>query len=140
MADPVNNFVEFYQGLGVGKPVLLNVVYDDDIEFIDPVHRMQGLDALQQYFDSLMQNVLSLKFQITDSIASSDQAHLQWVMSYSHPKLASGKVIDVNGVSHIRFHNKVFYHRDFYDLGEMLYEHVPVYGWFTRQLKSRLAG
>ena len=43
-------------------------------------------------------------------------------------------------ISHIRFEERINYHRDYYDLGEMLYEHIPLYGWFTRQLKTRLAG
>ena len=64
---------------------------------------------------------------------------MQWIMSYQHPKLAAGRSIDVAGISHIRFEEKIFYHRDYYDLGEMLYEHIPLYGWITRRLKARLA-
>ena len=60
-------------------------------------------------------------------------------MSYSHPRLAGGGQIDVAGISHIRFDDKINYHRDYYDLGEMLYEHLPAYGWLTRKLKARLA-
>ena len=58
----------------------------------------------------------------------------------SHPQLASGAEIEVTGISHIRYDDLIFYHRDYYDLGEMLYEHIPAYGWITRKLKARLAG
>ncbi len=139
MTTAVTNFTEFYESLGAKTPVQLDTVYSPDIEFIDPVHRMLGIDALDQYFNALMTNVDSLSFRITETSASDGQAFLQWVMSYQHPRLAGGQAIDVAGISHIRFEELITYHRDYYDLGEMIYEHVPVYGWLTRKLKARLA-
>ena len=140
MDTAVSQFIKFYESLGAEAPVDLNTVYAEHVEFIDPVHRMEGLPALDQYFKDLMQNVQSLHFKITETSAMDGEAYLQWVMSYSHPRLASGATIDVSGISHIRFDHLTFYHRDYYDLGEMLYEHIPAYGWITRQLKARLAG
>ncbi len=139
MPSIVDEFTRFYESLGAETPVDLTPVYAENIEFIDPVHRMQGLPALDQYFNALMTNVASLEFRITETTVSDGQAFLQWIMSYQHPKLAAGRNIDVAGISHIRFEEKIFYHRDYYDLGEMLYEHIPLYGWITRRLKARLA-
>ena len=139
MHPVVEEFTRFYESLGAGTSVDLTPVYADNIEFIDPVHRMQGLPALDQYFNDLMTNVASLEFRITETDVSDGQAYLQWIMSYQHPKLAGGQTINVAGISHIRFEDKITYHRDYYDLGEMLYEHVPLYGWITRWLKARLA-
>lgn len=140
MHPVVDEFVQFYESLGAQSTVDLTPVYADNVEFIDPVHRMQGLPALDHYFNELMTNVASLEFRITEKDVSEEQAFLQWIMSYQHPKLAGGQAIDVAGISHIRFDEKIFYHRDYYDLGEMLYEHIPLYGWITRRLKARLAG
>ena len=47
METAVSNFIEFYQSLGAETPVDLDRVYAEQIEFIDPVHRMQGLPALR---------------------------------------------------------------------------------------------
>ena len=140
MGTAVAQFIKFYESLGADAPVDLHSVYANNIEFIDPVHRMQGLPALDRYFNDLMTNVLSLEFRITETHVSDGQAFLQWIMSYEHPKLAGGRRIEVAGISHIRFEDKIFYHRDYYDLGQMVYEHVPLYGWITRWLKARLAG
>ena len=139
MGTAVTNFTKFYESLGAKTPVELDKVYSPDIEFIDPVHRMLGIDALDQYFNALMVNVDTLSFRITETSELENQAFLQWIMSYQHPRLANGQTIDVAGISHIRFDTLITYHRDYYDLGEMIYEHVPVYGWLTRKLKARLA-
>lgn len=139
METAVGNFIEFYESLGAKTPVALDRVYSADIEFVDPVHRMQGIEALDDYFTALMQNVESLSFRITETNTTNGTAFLQWIMSYQHPRLAAGRQIDVSGISYIRYDTKVTYHRDYYDLGEMLYEHLPLVGWLTRKLKARLA-
>ena len=59
-------------------------------------------------------------------------------MVFAHPKLGS-KPVFVRGISHIEFSDRIDFHEDSYDLGEMLYDHVPVLGSGTRWLKRRLA-
>jgi hypothetical protein len=61
-----------------------------------------------------------------------------------HPKLNGGKTITVNGISHLLYQMdnessaKIFLHRDFFDLGQLLYENIPVIGAINRQLKKGL--
>ena len=54
-------------------------------------------------------------------------------------KLCCGKPISVQGTSHIRFTDKVYFHQDYFDGGALLYEHVPVLGSIIQQLKKRMA-
>jgi hypothetical protein len=65
---------------------------------------------------------------------------MRWTMSYRHPRLKQGEPILVHGCSHLLWtDNKVFQHRDFFDAGALLYEHLPVMGRMIRWLKGRLA-
>ena len=60
-------------------------------------------------------------------------------MTYVHQHLNSGEAITVQGHSLIMGDNdKVVYHRDYIDLGQMLYENVPVLGAIIRWLKRRI--
>ncbi len=60
-------------------------------------------------------------------------------MTYSHPKLRAGEKIQVMGNSLLRFdQNRVYFHRDYVDMGAMLYEHVPLLGAAIRYLKRRM--
>ncbi|MEL7287824.1 MAG: nuclear transport factor 2 family protein, partial [Pseudomonadota bacterium] len=62
-----------------------------------------------------------------------------WTMDLQHPKLQKGAPISVNGVSHLKFRDgQVIYHRDYFDLGEMLYENLPLLGSVVRTIKQRL--
>jgi hypothetical protein len=61
-------------------------------------------------------------------------------MSYQHPKLNSGKLIAVQGASRLEFkQGKVISHRDYFDGGALLYEHIPLLNRVIFFLKNRLA-
>ena len=66
------------------------------------------------------------------------EGYLRWVMSYRHPRLAGGKVIRVSGCSHLLWRDKVYRHRDYFDAGALLYEHLPVLGRVIAWLKRRM--
>ncbi|MCT7655735.1 hypothetical protein MBH78_16005 [Oceanimonas sp. NS1] len=54
------------------------------------------------------------------------------------PRLNGGRPVTVPGVSHLCFADSIYYHRDFFDLGAMLYEQLPLLGKGIRALKRRL--
>jgi hypothetical protein len=69
-----------------------------------------------------------------------DSCMLTWTMSYQHPKLNSGRLIAVQGASRLEFkHGKVTSHRDYFDGGALLYEHIPLLNRVIFFLKNRLA-
>ena len=115
-------------------------VYDSAVVFADPVHRIQGLPAFQDYTRALLANVRECRFECHRWIVEGDDAVVQWVMHLTHPGLRGGAPISLNGVSrlHINANGKIDEHEDFYDLGAMVYEHVPLLGAAVRTVKRRL--
>ena len=122
----------------------LSAVYSDSIAFTDPAHSIVGLPALCSYLNHQYSNVKFCKFVLKGEWHSSNNLFLQWDMAVQHPKLNGGKTITVNGISHLQYqiysdnNAKVFLHRDFFDLGQLLYENIPVIGAINRQLKKGL--
>lgn len=134
------NFVEQYQKLGVDNLELLTSIYHKDVVFRDPIHELKGFNALNQYFQNLYQNLSACYFVVNDTFYENDQAAVYWTMTFIHPKLAKGKAVSVEGHTYLRGEgNKVIYHRDYVDIGAMVYEHVPVVGKAIRWLKNRMA-
>lgn len=41
-------------------------------------------------------------------------------------------------ITQIRFSDRIFYHEDFYDVGAMIYQHVPVLGRIIRFINQRI--
>lgn len=137
----LEGFVSVYKQLSTDNLHLLANVYDEDVVFIDPMHQIEGFDALSRYFESLYSNLSSCAFNITHFFVAEQQAAVYWQMTFSHRKLNKGKPVTVEGHSHIKGANgRVIYHRDYLDVGAMFYEHVPIVGSLVRLLKKRATG
>ena len=135
---PVDKFVDIYQKLDNSNLELLSEIYSDDIEFIDPMHQINGIAELRAYFANLYSNVKHCQFDITDSFSVDNNAFIYWTMHYAHPKLSSGKTISVQGHSKLIFKNdKIIKHRDYFNVGELLYKHIPLLGSVINYIDKR---
>ncbi len=136
----IENFVKIYQSLNKDNLSELAKIYHQQIIFKDPMHAIEGFNNLTTYFESLYQNVIECKFEINNVIYKDNQAAIYWNMSYSHKHLNSGNPILVEGHSFITSEaGKVIYHRDYIDLGQMLYEHIPLLGRIISWIRMRVS-
>ena len=140
MNHALEKFQDFYRQQLIGADLTrLHEVYSPQILFIDPVDQLIGIDALRVYFQHLMNGLDSCRFNISTIQEGHAEAFVIWQMHIHHPRLRSGAQITVDGSSHLKFTAQIDYHRDYYDLGAMLYEHLPLLGTAVRHLKGRLA-
>lgn len=118
---------------------LLSTCYADNIAFIDPFHEIRGIRNLTDYFIGMYSNVRHIDFVFTASWHHENYSMLRWTMNFRHPSLRKGELITIEGCSELRWEdNRIVYHRDFFDAGAMLYEHIPLLGWVIRKLKERM--
>lgn len=135
----INDFKDFYRRPHLPGLESIDRIYTQDVEFRDPVHTINGRLALKNYQRNLYESAREVSFSYLDEQVSEHTATITWVMRFRHHKLKRGKPIDVKGMTLIHFTDRVYYHEDFYDLGAMLYQHVPVLGWLIRHINRRLA-
>ncbi len=136
MKNFLNVFCELHRE-NLGR---LAEIYADDVRFVDPAHTIDGLEQLTRYFENLYRNIDPPVFRFLNDLRLEAEGYVQWEMDFSHPRLSGGKVITVSGSSYIRFNDegKVFFHRDYFDLGAMLYERLPLIGRIIGFIKGRL--
>ncbi|MFB4390316.1 MULTISPECIES: nuclear transport factor 2 family protein [unclassified Pseudomonas] len=115
-------------------------LYSADVQFRDPLHQVDGLPALRGYFEQLYANVHDIRYDIhaTDE-TSPGEGYLRWTLYFRHPRLNGGRLISLDGCSHLRWETHVYRHQDYFDAGALLYEHIPVLGGIVGWLKGRLA-
>ena len=130
---------QFYANFSAGTIARLDDIYTQDVEFRDPVHTVQGSLGLKNYLRGMATNLTHYRIRYVDELIGDHTAWLTWEMEYAHPRLEGGKGLTVRGMSQLKFTSKIFYHEDSYDMGALLYEHVPGLGTATRYLKKRLA-
>ena len=73
-------------------------------------------------------------------MVSDKNGYVRWEMTFSHKRLDGGNPITVEGVTYLEFDEKgmVIYHRNYFDLGAMLYERVTLLGRFVKLIKRGL--
>jgi hypothetical protein len=117
---------------------LLAEIYDPDIVFVDPLHRIEGFDNLQRYFEGMYRNVDEISFRYLTGWEQDNEALLRWEMTFRHPRLKGGAPILVPGVTYLTFAEKITHHQDYFDSNLMIFDHVPVLGSLLGWLKGRL--
>lgn len=134
-------FQQLYQQLNrdTVSRELLGSCYAKNVRFQDPFHQVNGLSELAHYFTELYRNVESIGFEFHSCFEQDQQSLLRWTMTFRHPRINRGEPVAVEGCSELHWHNElIIAHRDFFDAGAMLYEHLPILGWAIRKLKERM--
>lgn len=133
----IEKFVSLYASLNVSNVNELDKLYDANIQFIDPVHHINGLSDLKKYISHMYENISDYKLTVLDCVQGESTAYLTWSLRFCHPRLNAGNRIEFEGVSKLEFNEKIYKHQDFYDLGAMLYEHIPVLGSLLKIIKNK---
>lgn len=134
----LKRFQQVFRELRHDRLALLDEVYSPGIVFEDPLHRIEGLAALKDYFERMYVGVESIDFEFGEVLEAPSQAMLTWTMRMTHRRLRPGEELALPGASHIRFADRVLYHRDYFDAGAMLYERLPVLGGVVRAIRRRV--
>jgi limonene-1,2-epoxide hydrolase len=138
MNPTLEKFHQFYRQLNSADLTGLDQIYRSDIEFIDPIHHIKGIEALNHYFENMMQDLIRCNFEIHQLSEQDQQAFVIWTMHFQHPRLNKSNTIHVDGVSQLKFDEQVFFHRDYYDVGAMLYEHIPLLGSIISGVRKKI--
>jgi len=128
-------FERYFADLTQTVPDMLGEFYSDEIVFTDPIHHIKGIEALKTYFEKLNSNLLAGEINFYDKLVQEKTAYLSWDMLLSLKK--PRKNIHVSGVTRLSFEEKIVFQRDYYDLGALIYEHIPFMGLVIRMLKKR---
>lgn len=131
--------VSAYQALGDGNSSLVEVLYTEDIYFEDPTQGTQGKAALMSHINSTFLNFSNFSFKSHRILTSDTDVFISWTQIFNHKKLAGGKTIHVEGSTYLKTRNgKIYYQRDYFDLGAVVYENLPIIGPIIKRLRSRI--
>lgn len=138
----ISRFCELYQDIANLDVDRLDGVYGHAVLFVDPVTTHTGIGALKAYFSRLLENAAQCRFDINNVVpCEQNDNNIHFVVTWTMQlTLKSGKFIALDGISELRIENDlIVYHRDYYDIGAMVYEHLPVLGKLIKYIKRKLA-
>ncbi|MDX1597244.1 MAG: nuclear transport factor 2 family protein [Marinobacter sp.] len=136
----LEHFRELFNSLDAGNLNQLASVYSETVKFQDPLSSVSGLDQLTRYFASAYANVVSCRFDFGEPVIAGGKVAIPWVMRLRHKRIRQGREIHVDGISNLVIYNgKVTHHRDYFDAGQLLYEHLPLVGRVIRSIRKHAA-
>lgn len=148
----IKKFESFYTDLASMKVEELADIYSSDVTFIDPIAAHSGITSVENYFGKLLHNAKYCTFVIhsiekttaikNQGVNESDILNYlaTWQMTFTSSRINKGKPISVDGITQLKISNdKIIFHRDYYDLGQMVYENIPLLGRVIRRIKRTMA-
>lgn len=136
----IERFTDFYENCTHQSISQLSGIYANNICLIDPVAEHNGLKSVERYFSQLLLNTVSCQCSVQAISGNESNKFVTWNMRFVHPKLNGGRTINVEGITHLKIQNDlIVYHRDFYDMGQMVYEHIPLLRSIIKTIKHRIA-
>jgi hypothetical protein len=120
---------EFFSKLNSQTMHLVDDFYDENATFKDPLGEITGSKKLRDYYTTLYQGAEYVRFDFTGQMANGNEEVLFWNMTLKSKNLNSGNEYTVSGNSHFLFSpetKKCTYHRDYFDMGDFVYERLPI--------------
>jgi hypothetical protein len=130
-------FQEVFADLDPTRPFPVERLYDPDVRFEDPFHRIEGRDALGRYFDRLTRNVERCTFDFHTVLVGERDVMMTWTMHLT-PRGRFASPMDLSGASHLQLGVRCSAHRDYFDAGELVYERIPLLGTLIRGIKRQV--
>ena len=134
----LEEFKRCYESFGQHSLEKLDQIYAENVVFIDPLHHIHGKRQLKAYLRNLCQNLSECRFEFAEEIVSDNRVCFKWQMHYRHLSIKNNQELVLPGMSLISFSDKIDSHEDYYDMGAMVYEHIPLVGSAINLIKSRM--
>ncbi len=114
--------------------------YADDLYFNDTLKTLTTRDTLVAYLVETAERVDYNRVQIHEIIPSGDNYYVRWSMQTGFTVFGKPIQTESIGMSHIRLDDegKIYFHQDFWDNTEGLFQHLPVVGYIIGKTKQRL--
>ena len=138
LSETLSQFQKLFNNLSAGNLDEIRRVYSSDIRFQDPFSSVQGIEELTVYFSGAYANVIACTFDFGDPVTNGRDVCIPWIMRLRHKRIRNGQQVNVDGISQIIIDGgKVISHRDYFDVGQLLYENLPVVGKAIRWIRSQ---
>ena len=133
--------IQFYNDFSPTSVARFPEFYSADAWFKDPFNEVRGISAIQHIFTHMFGQVAEPRFVITEQVIDANGAMLVWEFFFRMKLWREGKTQVIRGISHLKLNaeGKVFYHRDYWDAAEELYEKLPLIGSVFRLFHKAIA-
>lgn len=129
----------YFDGMSAGSVQARTLqVYAPGAYLNDTLVGIDGSENIRAYFARTVDRARVLRVKFLDRARSGGDYYVRWIMTVEAGGLNGGKPVMSYGVTQFRFDNqgRVLIHKDFWDSGTGLYEHLPVLGRIVQSVRA----
>ncbi len=133
----------FFSALNKDTLSLIDSFYDPEVEFADPLGQGSGRVSLGHHYVRFFKHISKIQYEFGPIIVEGSQVSVQWTALIRHSKLNMQQEIPLRGSTWLEFggaEDKVIRFSEYFDLGELAYENLPILGFIVRRVKRFLKG
>ena len=140
MSARLDLFAAYFESISEATLPQLRDFYAPDAYFKDPFNEVRDVASIEHIFAAMYVALHDPGFVVHSKIEQANEAFLTWDFCFRIKKYKPHVTRIIRGSSHLKFdgHDRVCYHRDYWDSAEALYEKLPIIGALLRFLKNRV--
>ncbi len=140
MSERLNQLASYFESISEATLPQLRTYYAPDAYFKDPFNEVREVALIEHIFAEMYVSLHDPRFVVHSKVEQGNEAFLTWDFNFRIKKYKPDVTQTIRGSSHLRFdeHDRVCYHRDYWDAAEELYEKLPLIGALMRFLKRRV--
>ncbi|MEH3828142.1 nuclear transport factor 2 family protein [Enterobacter roggenkampii] len=134
----ISQFIDYYSEIDMRSPHILNEIYHPDVVLIDPFGVYFGLNEFKKALSPLVLNINVHYLLIDEPLRNDHSFAMTWTLYWSHPALTFNETKELNGCTYAKIYNeKIISQENYYDLGEFLYEKIPLLKCAIKKIKLK---
>ena len=135
----VDRLCAYFESISPQSVARIGEFYTPDARFKDPFNEVRGVNAVQDIFRHMYDNLHEPRFVVTQRVVDGAQCFLVWEFRFRFKRFDTQTPQVIHGGSHLKLaaDGRISDHRDYWDAAEELYEKLPGLGALMRWLKRK---
>ena len=132
-----NKIIDFYTHMTPDSLENMGSVYSQKAFFKDPFNEIHSIEDIKKIFSHMFESLDNPRFVIKESVQEDSSLFVTWDFIF----LIKDKEFLIHGSSFLKLdeNDLIYYHRDYWDVGEEVLSKLPIVGriyrYFCRKLK-----
>ena len=137
VSESTRRIVDWFESLQPQTLGTISGIYAFNAHFRDPFNDVCGTAAIRAVYEHMFETLEHPRFEVIESVAQGQQICLVWMFRFTWR--AKSFEIEGSTLFDLDSDGLIARHRDYWDVAQGLYEHLPVLGPLLRLVRKKMA-